>query len=198
VCTQNSFTHATIGWLNCRELMAWDSKVASDAIALYAQLVAEQLAAHSGYLVEMVDGFVLAAFVSPLSALTWALTMERSMKRAPWPQRLLHHALAEEIVIAAPAAAAHHTAALNRGGKSSGSSKTLQQAGAPPRPSIDAAHGSNQMVLFRGPRIKVRDRRDGECEGWQPGPLWLRAHAGHAGHAGRCTVEAAPDHDAPG
>lgn len=80
------------------------------------------------------------------------------MKRAPWPQRLLHHALAEEIVIAASSAGAQHSTALARASKAGGSSKQLQAAPGPVRASLDTATGTNQLVLFRGPRIKVRAR----------------------------------------
>jgi hypothetical protein len=46
-----------------------------------------------------VDGFILAAFARPSAALRWALAVHTDMLKAPWPNALLKHALAEEVCV---------------------------------------------------------------------------------------------------
>ncbi|KAJ9511485.1 hypothetical protein QJQ45_029847 [Haematococcus lacustris] len=50
--------------------------------------------------VEHVDGFVLAAFACPVSALRWACICQEHLKQLPWSDRLLAHPLAESLITA--------------------------------------------------------------------------------------------------
>ncbi|KAJ9511247.1 hypothetical protein QJQ45_017159 [Haematococcus lacustris] len=82
------------------ELLAWDPQEAASALALFSALIKQQLMAWNGYLVEHVDGFVLAAFACPVSALRWACICQEHLKQLPWSDRLLAHPLAESLITA--------------------------------------------------------------------------------------------------
>ncbi|KAJ9511369.1 hypothetical protein QJQ45_029811, partial [Haematococcus lacustris] len=82
------------------ELLAWDPQEAANALALFSALIKQQLMAWNGYLVEHVDGFVLAAFACPVSALRWACICQEHLKQLPWSNRLLAHPLTESLITA--------------------------------------------------------------------------------------------------
>jgi hypothetical protein len=80
-----------------------------------------------------VGGFALVAFSSAAAALTFALRVQWAMKRADWSDRLLSQPLAEEVAIRAPQPLSSH--------------EFDDQSG---------CMATEKIVLFRGPRIKVR------------------------------------------
>ncbi|KAJ9511227.1 hypothetical protein QJQ45_017170, partial [Haematococcus lacustris] len=82
------------------ELLAWDPQEAASALALFSALIKQQLMTWNGYLVEHVDGFVLAAFACPVSALRWACICQEHLKQLPWSDGLLAHPLTELLVTA--------------------------------------------------------------------------------------------------
>ncbi|KAJ9511504.1 hypothetical protein QJQ45_029834 [Haematococcus lacustris] len=82
------------------ELLAWDPQEAASALALFSALIKQQLMAWNGYLVEHVDGFVLAAFACPVSALRWACICQEHLKQLPWSDGLLAHPLTELLITA--------------------------------------------------------------------------------------------------
>jgi hypothetical protein len=80
-----------------------------------------------------VGGFALVAFPSAAAALSFALRVQSAMKRADWSDRLLSQPLTEEVAIMTPQPLSSH--------------EYDEQSG---------YMATEKIVLFRGPRIKVR------------------------------------------
>eukprot|EP00198_Chlamydomonas_reinhardtii_P000610 XP_001689945.1 predicted protein [Chlamydomonas reinhardtii] len=112
-------------------LTEWDAAATAAALGVVERVLAEQLAAHRGYLVrrDRDTGALLAAFAFPLDAVRWALHCREALA-APeleWPAGLLEHEACREGVlvnggvnsvgpVAAAAAAAAVGATSNGGG----------------------------------------------------------------------------------
>ncbi|KAJ9510149.1 hypothetical protein QJQ45_015621 [Haematococcus lacustris] len=77
------YGHACVAFLyvvGFSELLAWDYDVASAALEQLITLIKCSLVEYQGYLVELVDGFVLAAFPCPASALRWACSCQQQSR----------------------------------------------------------------------------------------------------------------------
>ncbi|KAG2493662.1 hypothetical protein HYH03_008176 [Edaphochlamys debaryana] len=85
--------------IGAQGLLAWNPTVASTAMSIFHDTVAQQLNAADGYVVELVDGLCLAAFRSPADALLWSLRCGRALLQAPWSDELLEHELCEEVSV---------------------------------------------------------------------------------------------------
>uniref|UniRef100_A0A7S0REA4 Guanylate cyclase domain-containing protein n=1 Tax=Chlamydomonas leiostraca TaxID=1034604 RepID=A0A7S0REA4_9CHLO len=97
---------------------------------------------HQGYLANTSEGLCIASFVSPASALCWALAIKDALMHADWPEALLEHELCEEVKV---------PSALHDGPSVPGSRRgsASESYGEPPR----SDRGS--LLLRRGPRIKA-------------------------------------------
>ncbi|KAL6765844.1 nucleotide cyclase [Haematococcus lacustris] len=77
------YGHACVAFLyvvGFSELLAWDYDVASAVLEQLITLIKCSLVEYQGYLVELVDGFVLAAFPCPASALRWACSCQQQSR----------------------------------------------------------------------------------------------------------------------
>ncbi|KAJ9508780.1 hypothetical protein QJQ45_028090 [Haematococcus lacustris] len=77
------YGHACVAFLyvvGFSELLAWDYDEASAALEQLITLIKCSLVEYQGYLVELVDGFVLAAFPCPASALRWACSCQQQSR----------------------------------------------------------------------------------------------------------------------
>ncbi|GFR40647.1 hypothetical protein Agub_g1232 [Astrephomene gubernaculifera] len=78
-------------------LLDWRADLAHTALGLFRDHVSLELIKHQGYLVEAVDGLVLASFSSPAAGLRWVVKCQHDMTMLPWPQELLSHEACEEL-----------------------------------------------------------------------------------------------------
>ncbi|EFJ41253.1 hypothetical protein VOLCADRAFT_119755 [Volvox carteri f. nagariensis] len=74
-------------------------ELAATALAMFRDHASLELIKYHGYLVEAVDGLVLASFSSPSSGLAWVAKCQSDMTMLPWPEELMCHEACEELVI---------------------------------------------------------------------------------------------------
>jgi class 3 adenylate cyclase len=92
---------ATIVFMNAsgvQTLMAWDVEVTREALHMYHDKVQRTLQKYGGYVAELADGLALVVFPHPAAAIEWALEVQQRLMAAPWPKKLLEHALCELVV----------------------------------------------------------------------------------------------------
>ncbi|KXZ43981.1 hypothetical protein GPECTOR_76g803 [Gonium pectorale] len=80
-------------------ILDWRPDLAHTALTMFRDHVTLELIKYQGYLVEAVDGLVLASFSSPSAGLRWAVKCQHDMTMLPWPQELLSHEACEEWLI---------------------------------------------------------------------------------------------------
>ncbi|KAG2494772.1 hypothetical protein HYH03_007016 [Edaphochlamys debaryana] len=83
-------------------LLDWRPDLAATALAMFRDHVTLELIKFQGYLVEAVDGLVLASFSAPAAGLRWAAKCQHDMTMLPWPQELLTHEACEELCTQRP------------------------------------------------------------------------------------------------
>ncbi|GIL47993.1 hypothetical protein Vafri_4714 [Volvox africanus] len=80
-------------------LLEWRPDLAAVALEMFRDYVSLELIKYQGYLVEAVDGLVLASFPSPSAGLAWVSRCQSDMNMLPWPEELMCHEACEELCV---------------------------------------------------------------------------------------------------
>ncbi|MEW5318290.1 MAG: hypothetical protein WDW38_009523 [Sanguina aurantia] len=92
----------TVAFMNvvgAQTLLSWKRAVTKEALRMYEAAAMALLRLHRGYMVEAVDGLIIAAFFRPCDAVVWGIQCHEVLLHLPWSSALLQHTLAEEIVM---------------------------------------------------------------------------------------------------
>ncbi|GLI69572.1 hypothetical protein VaNZ11_014230, partial [Volvox africanus] len=80
-------------------LLEWRPDLAAVALEMFRDYVSLELIKYQGYLVEAVDGLVLASFPSPSAGLAWVARCQSDMNSLAWPEELMCHEACEELCV---------------------------------------------------------------------------------------------------
>lgn len=92
-------TLASLVFVGMSTLLEWDPVLAREGLALLKEELEALLKKWGGYLADVSDEGLVAAFPSPSDALQWALGAHQALLEVDWPPDLLDHELCEELVV---------------------------------------------------------------------------------------------------